>query len=419
VASLKLPVLAINIAIACLLIRVLVVDAGLRPVAALVASLFFVLAPPIAASRLVEASGGNIEPLLYVLLLWVTRRSPVAFGLIAGVGIMNREFTIYGVVAILVLDFWHGRFLSKDGVRHAAIVFAEIVAVAVIVRWLKGHADLLGPQTAGTLPPEIVSGQLDFWTSRVCWNLSALGTNARWLFAENLTALFGWRSVPFSDYFVSRLNGGHLWALGGMAALFIAASVSWIRRDRAQSASELPAFLVLVGLQAIAVYALASCLVQERALVRYTLLALFIPIGILTWLLRRDGATSLKTLAIGGVLVWSAASALDSARLLDEYFRHPPPNRFRELADFLEREGIKYADAPYWTAYHLDFLTDERVVVSSYEKVRVEEYQTIVKQHIDESATIYFNDPCRPDEDGVNFRQWCVGYISRARHPRP
>ena len=122
-------------------------------------------------------------------------------------------------------------------------------------------------------------------------------------------------------------------------------------------------------------------------------------------------------MAVAGALLWSAAAAFDHGRLLAEYLRVPPPNHYRELANFLEREGIRYADAPYWTAYHLDFLTNERVTISSYEKVRIEAYQIIVKEHVNESATIYFNDPCRPDEDGVNIRRWCVGYFTRARHP--
>ena len=43
------------------------------PLQALCAVLFFVIPTPVTASRLVEAQGANIEPFLYVLLLWILR----------------------------------------------------------------------------------------------------------------------------------------------------------------------------------------------------------------------------------------------------------------------------------------------------------------------------------------------------------
>ena len=52
--------------------------------------------PPITAAHFLTANGGNVEPCLYVLLLWLLRRRPIWFGLVLGVGFLNREFTIYG-----------------------------------------------------------------------------------------------------------------------------------------------------------------------------------------------------------------------------------------------------------------------------------------------------------------------------------
>jgi hypothetical protein len=42
---------------------------------------------------LLEASGVNVEPFLYTVLLWLTRRRPVWFGAIFAVGFQQREFT--------------------------------------------------------------------------------------------------------------------------------------------------------------------------------------------------------------------------------------------------------------------------------------------------------------------------------------
>ena len=86
VAMLKLPLLALNIAIVVLLIVYLEKDLQLRPALGFVAASFFILAPPGTSTYFLEASGVNIEPFFVVLLLWITRRRPLVFGMILGFG---------------------------------------------------------------------------------------------------------------------------------------------------------------------------------------------------------------------------------------------------------------------------------------------------------------------------------------------
>ena len=95
VTGLRLPLLAINIAIALLLLRGLVRETGLRPAVALVPTLLFALAAPGVTARLLDANGGNVEPLLYVLLLWMTRHRPRWCGFIFAIGFLQREFLVY------------------------------------------------------------------------------------------------------------------------------------------------------------------------------------------------------------------------------------------------------------------------------------------------------------------------------------
>ena len=76
VAALKLPLLGVNVVVVFLLLRTLQREAGLAPALAGVASLVFIAAPPGTAAMLVQASGVNIEPFLYTLLIWLTRRRP-------------------------------------------------------------------------------------------------------------------------------------------------------------------------------------------------------------------------------------------------------------------------------------------------------------------------------------------------------
>lgn len=86
VPALKLPMLLMNVTIGILLIVVIRLELGLRPLLALTASLAFVFASPEASTTMLKTLGGSVEPLLYVLLLWMLRRRPVWFGLVAGIG---------------------------------------------------------------------------------------------------------------------------------------------------------------------------------------------------------------------------------------------------------------------------------------------------------------------------------------------
>ena len=136
VAALKLPLLIINIAIAILLIRIFTREVGLTSGAALVATIFFVLPAPGTATKFLEASGGNVEPFLYVILIWLTRHRPNWCGLILGVGFLQREFTIYGLAALLTIEAAHGR-IGIDGI--AVVIGAR--------RTRRGHAT--PPATCG------------------------------------------------------------------------------------------------------------------------------------------------------------------------------------------------------------------------------------------------------------------------------
>src|SRR5262249_26057267 len=101
VLTLKLPLLVMNVAIAGLLLWVLVRSVNLTRIEALVAASFFLIPPPLVAARLVEAQGANIEPFLYVLLLWLLRDRMVPFGLVAGFGFFHREFTVYAIAGVV------------------------------------------------------------------------------------------------------------------------------------------------------------------------------------------------------------------------------------------------------------------------------------------------------------------------------
>jgi hypothetical protein len=118
VFALKASLLATNLAVAWLLITGLMRGGGLRPAEAVLASTFFLMAPLVVSARLMEAQGGNVEPLLFVVGLWWLRRRPVWFGVVLAVGFLTREFVIYVVPVLLAGDLWSGRLRQASTVRH-------------------------------------------------------------------------------------------------------------------------------------------------------------------------------------------------------------------------------------------------------------------------------------------------------------
>jgi hypothetical protein len=411
---LKLPLVAINIAVGVLLVRILVDDVGLAPSAAVVASLFFLLPPPITASRLAEASGVNVEPFLYTLLLWKTRRRPALFGAIAGFAFAHREFTAYAVVALLLLDLRHGRLLTRARLLDWTIVFGEMLALVALIGRLKPHADIFGPGTALTIGSEAPYWQADVATQRLCFNVAAIVPNLTWLFGKNLSALFGWHVGALRDYNLNSSQiAGHVWSWVPLATLLIITVISWLRSVRSARAltPEFPVFLMLVGAQTALVYAVLSCLVQDTMLVRYTLLTLFVPVGALAWVYRMERSVPLRALATVAAVLWASAAAWDEGRLLAEYLHRPPANDYRKLADYLEFTGIRYGEGPYWTAYTIDFLTNERVILTSNEVMRISAYEDLVRQHKDEAIRILKTAYCAAP--GIPVLQWCLLDVAR------
>ena len=116
--ALKLPLLAMNVATVLLLVWRAHRDLGLAPWLALAGALPLALPAITPGSRLMDAMGGNIEPLLYTLILWTLRARPWAFGLALGVFVAHREFSLLAAAALGALDLWHRRATPGPLARH-------------------------------------------------------------------------------------------------------------------------------------------------------------------------------------------------------------------------------------------------------------------------------------------------------------
>jgi hypothetical protein len=404
VAALHASVVLTNVVIAVLLVHGLVHHVGLRPLPALAASAFFVLPGPEAAKYIGEAAGGNVEPFLFVVLLWFLRARPLWFGAVLGIGFLNREFTAYAVPALLLAQGLTGRLFTRDGAR-----FWTLAAVGFLVVWegvmsLQWWVDFYGPGTGGDLVAGLPLDPLANLANRGAFSTRELLSNVEAISTSNLALLFNYdASSP------SQLSGHPwlAWVVAVPAALVVVrllmlcvtardetatGAAGWLRSRVAWARpAAFAAYLACVGLEAVTVYVLTRPALMGT--VRYMLLTMLLPVGLCGAYFCLEPRRGLRRLVLTAVAVWALTAGIDNGRLLYAFVRHTPPNDMRVLADGLVERGIDVAKADYWTAYRATYLTSERVKVASTTVIRIEEYQRLAEQRGDQ-AVLISEKPC-------------------------
>ena len=402
VALLKMPVLLVNVATAALLVWILHRDGGLRPRLALVAALFFVFAPPGMSGALLETGGGNPEPFLYVLLLWILRDRPLAFGLMFAFGFIHREFTVYGVTAIVATALLADRRVNHARLRAVAIAGVGYFLVAQLVRTAYVFSTPFGPGTA--VATAFAGGEsLAAVGGRFCFAPESIAPGLAGLFGHYLGIPFGAVNVRLADHSVrstlTTIVPGvpPFWPLLG--SIFVAAllRVGWLSaRDRRpvwRGHGAVALFLLLVGLQAGIGYAIARCGSLEITTIRYALLMLYVGIGVVALYFIYETRPLLKRGMVGVMLIWTAVTFASHLQLMREYLYREPRAPHRDLATYLVNERIQYARSDYWTAYATTFFANERSVLASTNTVRIHQYQRDVDAHRDVAVTVQ-REPC-------------------------
>ena len=131
IAVLKTPLVLLNIAAAVLLMRGVSTRLRLRPAVGFVAALPFIMPTPVVAGNFLQTLGSSgVEPLLYVLILWMLQSRPFAFGALLVIGYLHREFTLYAIPALVVI--------------HAADRSIWSAAAARWMAWMAAGAALCG-----------------------------------------------------------------------------------------------------------------------------------------------------------------------------------------------------------------------------------------------------------------------------------
>ena len=399
VTALKLPLLAINIAIALLLFRGLTRDAELDDTRAAFATMFFVLAAPITAAHYLTAIGGNVEPCLYVLLLWTLRRRPVWFGVVLGVGFLNREFTIYGAAALVVLDAVRRRLFTREAVRRYGIALGTAALVWAGVQVLRQFSSAAGPGTSiADLSSNLAGNNLLQVADRLCRDPGAIAAGAGRLFSMHWPELFGLESQPLTDFGIeSAVRQGLTWSAWLLVPIFgiPILRIPTVRTPAPDPRSPVPdlrdfcLYLMLVAAFSLAGYLVGRCGAIDFYTMRYELLSVLGVVGLAGWYLRIERSRVILAVWVACCAAILAISTAGHARLLAEYAtgRQPIPLK-QDLIRELDARNIRYAYADYWTSYYVSFMTRERIVVAADEAVKVRTYNRIVDAHRDEAVRI-------------------------------
>jgi hypothetical protein len=141
-------------------------------------------------------------------------------------------------------------------------------------------------------------------------------------------------------------------------------------------------YLLVLGAQAVLVYGITRCGHTSLLTLRYLLLTLLAPAGVVILTLDREPRALVRGLVVLVLAAWGTACAADHVRLFREHFATPPAAGYRELARHLEAADIRYIVTDYWTGYHVAFLTGERIkALTDFE--RIHEYTLAVRANRD------------------------------------
>lgn len=383
VQALKLPLLLVNFASVLLLVREVASACRVRPLVAAIAVLPIAVPAAGVAARVLEANGGNAEPWLYVVLLWMLRDRPWAFGLLLGIAVTHREFTAAAAVALLAIDVVGGRLWSRARVQHWVTVTVCVVAVRTIVHALEPWASAFGPGTTGATSPLNVAGA-DAVAARVCLQPELWGTRLRLTLSEHLPQLFGAFPMPLSAFGVrTDVQVGQpllvpaiiVLAVAGLAAAVWRVLQWWREPGRTILPDHLALglYLLLVGAVSTAVFVFATCAPVSVTSLRYNLLGVMLAIGALVLLI--SARVRGLPVAIGMVmLAWTLANLRPMLDVTREYTVSEPADLRQIAADVLIAKGIRVAWGEFRLAYHLTFLADEQVRVAATDVNRIQEY---------------------------------------------
>ena len=396
IALLKFPLVLLNILAAVLLMRGVSGRLGLRPAIGFVAALPFIVPTPVVAGIFLQTLGSSgVEPLLYILILWVLRGRPFAFGALLAFGFVHREFTLYALPALVLVELGGAAPWTTGTLRRLVLGAGGFALVWLIVDDAKMHL--------GRSSLILQAQQLGRFT---CFQGPAFFGRVQYMFTDAWPVLIGGVRLPLSHWAMrsSAVAGSAIvgWIVSGTVIL-MAGRLVWLwRRTHRESSIGFAVYLALVGCFALAAYT-ATC-AFAYPIIRYFNLAILVPIGCFAAFVAWEESARLRMAAIVVFVLWGTVNLADNVRMIREASVHPQPNPHAELTEFLLTRQIRYARASYWDAYVVDFLSGERVIVGSFGPARIPDYEQRVDAH-PEAAAFIERMPCSSQ---FRVAQWCI-----------
>ena len=398
VAVMRLPLILLNIGVVVTVMAGLRTNMKISPRLAFIAALPLIIPTPATGTHLLETAGACIEPFVYILLLWRLRLRPVAFGMLLAFGSFHREFTLFALPAIILIEAASGELWTRRNVRRATLMAGGFGLVWLIVDDIKMH--LLGTPLA--LQAVSLQNQISIdgdWASRVAA-----------LVQQALPALFGGvRTELLRVRINSTLETGSALAglLAGFALLLMVLRL--LQRGRqfrlASPDSGFGLYLLGIGTLTACAYPFsANVIFGYPPLLRYLLFALLIPVGLFACFVALEPSRRWRALVSSLFVLWAGFNLVDYGRLILAAAQNPPTSEHRILTDYLLEHNLRYATATYWDAYVVDFLSRERVTVASNDAIRIPRYQTEVEENA-KAAVNLKRQPCEGDD---RVASWCV-----------
>jgi hypothetical protein len=423
VTTLKLPLLAVNLATALLLLALLERDAGLRPALAGAAIVPFVLPPPGTAAMFVDASGTSIEPFLYIPLLWATRRRPVVFGIVFAIGFLQREFTLFAPVALVLVAAATHELFARENLRRAIAAVASAAAVYAVVTIVKPYASAFGPDTSIAERHAPANNLIDL-LRRTCFDPGTVGDGVARFLSVHWGRLLGTAVMPLWEFGIESRGSQGLPGLGlllAAAMLFAVVRVvlATVAAKRIRKEHAFCAYLTLVGVLTAGAVIVARCGAQGPT--RYALLSIYAVIGLGAWYLAIDQARPVLSEAqrqrrrveglarnawLSAVAIWTLVNGVEHGRLWVEYLNDPPVSAKQQIIEQLEARHIQYATADYWLSYYISFLTRESIIVTPNDFPRIGIHIRQVQAHQGEAVRIA-RAPCAGGQEVVAGVYFC------------
>lgn len=405
VAMLRLPLVLINAGVAAGFVVVLT-RFGLRPVHAFVASLPFIATTPIVSDALLETIGASVEPFAYVLLLWAVRTRPVWFGVVFCIAHLHREFVVFAAPALAAAQWFERRWWTPAEFGRAVAVFT---GVWILIDILKRTVNAYGPAGGDyvSAPLSLQAQQVLKWLS---FDPAPYFGRLQRAMAEALPDMLGASRHALTRYGVfGGIEAGSAvagLALGAAVVVCMARLLSQARVSRGRSSGDaFVLYLAVIGSLTVLAYGLNTGIPPADApVIRYLLFALLAPVALFALFFLREQHSAWRAGVVALVCSWAAFNVVDNTRLIRQFIQSPPPHPHRQIADYLVAENIRYARAGYWDAYAITFLSAEKVIVASAEKVRITAYQAAVAQNSSTAVTLW-RQPCGYQPQ---VSAWCV-----------